>query len=149
AGLSDDRYREAGATVTPDPFAEGADLVLVVGPPSLELIGRIPHGAALLGFIDPFGSRELMDAVTARRITAFAVEAIPRPTPAQRRGALPSQPPAAGSAAVPAAARAASRICPVLTTAAGTIPPVKLLVLGAGVAGLRAIATARRLGAVV
>lgn len=149
AGLSDDRYREAGATVTPDPFAEGADLVLVVGPPSLELIGRIPHGAALLGFIDPFGSRELMDAVTARRITAFAVEAIPRTTLAQSMDALSSQATAAGYAAVLAAAHASSRIFPMLTTAAGTIPPVKLLVLGAGVAGLHAIATARRLGAVV
>lgn len=148
AGFNDDTYREAGATVGNDPYGD-ADVVLVVGPPSPEQARRIAEGSVLVGFLDPFASPDLVRTLTDRRITAFAVEAIPRTTLAQSMDALSSQATAAGYHAVLLAATATPRFFPMLTTAAGTIPPVKVLVLGAGVAGLQAIATARRLGAVV
>ncbi len=148
AGFADDEYREAGVEVAADPVA-GAEVVLVVGPPSLELVARVPEGAVLAGFLDPFTAADLVKLLTERRVTSFAMEAIPRTTLAQSMDALSSQATAAGYEAVLLAATAAPRFFPMLTTAAGTIPPVKLLVLGAGVAGLQAIATARRLGAVV
>jgi proton-translocating NAD(P)+ transhydrogenase subunit alpha len=148
AGFEDDDYRGAGVEVSHMPY-EGADLVLVVGPPTPEQATLIPSGAALLGFLDPFASADLVKVLTERNITGFAVEAIPRTTLAQGMDALSSQATAAGYHAVLLAATATPRFFPMLTTAAGTVPPVKLLVLGAGVAGLQAIATARRLGAVV
>ncbi len=148
AGFADAEYREAGVDVVADPFAD-ADSVLVVGPPPLELAGRVPAGKVLAGFLDPFDAADLVRLLTERRVTAFAMESIPRTTLAQSMDALSSQATAAGYEAVLLAATAAPRFFPMLTTAAGTIPPVKLLVLGAGVAGLQAIATARRLGAVV
>ncbi|MFV1961805.1 MAG: Re/Si-specific NAD(P)(+) transhydrogenase subunit alpha [Acidimicrobiia bacterium] len=148
AGFEDDDYRSAGVEVSHMPY-EGADLVLVVGPPTPEQATLIPSGAALLGFLDPFSSADLVKVLTERNITAFAVEAIPRTTLAQGMDALSSQATAAGYHAVLLAATATPRFFPMLTTAAGTIPPTKVLVLGAGVAGLQAIATARRLGAVV
>ncbi len=148
AGFSDEQYRDAGADVTPDPFA-GTEVVLVVGPPTLDQVGQVPEEATLIGFLDPFGNPDLIRLLTDRRITSFAMEAIPRSTVAQGMDALSSQATAAGYAAVLAAAGASPRIFPMLTTAAGTIPPAKVLVLGAGVAGLHAIANSRRLGAVV
>ncbi len=148
AGFSDAEYREAGFEVVADPIA-GADTTLVVGPPSLELAGRVDRGTVLVGFLDPFTAGDLVETLRQRNITSFAMEAIPRTTLAQSMDALSSQATAAGYEAVLLAASVAPRFFPMLTTAAGTIPPVKLLVLGAGVAGLQAIATARRLGAVV
>jgi NAD(P) transhydrogenase subunit alpha len=148
AGFDDEAYVEAGAEVVDDPF-QGADLVAVVGPPTAELAQRVPEGAALVGFLDPFNAAELVDVMTARRLSGFAMESIPRTTLAQSMDALSSQATAAGYHAVLVAAAATPRFFPMLTTAAGTIPPVRLLVLGAGVAGLQAIATARRLGAQV
>ncbi|HEY6634693.1 MAG TPA: Re/Si-specific NAD(P)(+) transhydrogenase subunit alpha [Acidimicrobiia bacterium] len=148
AGFTDDEYREMGAVVSDDPY-EGADVVAVVGPPSPDQVARIPEGAALVGFLEPFTATEMVSMLAKRRITAFAMEAIPRTTLAQSMDALSSQATAAGYHAVLMAAVATPRFFPMLTTAAGTIPPVKLLVLGAGVAGLQAIATARRLGASV
>lgn len=148
AGLSDAAYAEAGAEAVAAPL-QGAEMALVVGPPSAELAGALPEGGALIGFLDPFSPSELIDTLRDRRITAFAVEAIPRTTLAQSMDALSSQATAAGYHAVLLAASESPRIFPMLTTAAGTIPPVKALILGAGVAGLQAIATARRLGAVV
>jgi len=148
AGFSDDQYMDAGAAVSSDPYPD-ADVVLVVGPPEPKLAARIPQGAALVGFLDPFSSEELVRVLTKRRITAFSMEAIPRTTLAQSMDALSSQATAAGYHAVLVAAVATPRIFPMLTTAAGTVPPVKALILGAGVAGLQAIATAKRLGAVV
>ncbi len=148
AGFSDDEFRDDGVTVTDDPYV-GADLVAVVGPPTPEAALRIPEGAALVGFLDPFAAVELVEVLTTRKVTAFAMESIPRTTLAQSMDALSSQATAAGYHAVLMAAAATPRFFPMLTTAAGTIPPVKLLVLGAGVAGLQAIATARRLGASV
>lgn len=148
AGFSDDEYRDAGAMVTADPY-EDADVVLVVGPPEPKQAARIPRGTALVGFLDPFASEELVRVLAKREITSFSMEAIPRTTLAQSMDALSSQATAAGYHAVLVAAVATPRIFPMLTTAAGTIPPVKALILGAGVAGLQAIATAKRLGAVV
>jgi NAD(P) transhydrogenase subunit alpha len=148
AGFGDEAYRDVGAEVTVDPYP-GAELVTVVGPPSVEEAMRIPEGGALVGFLDPFTAADLVGVLTKRRITSFAMESIPRTTLAQTMDALSSQATAAGYHAVLLAAAATPRFFPMLTTAAGTIPPVKLLVLGAGVAGLQAIATARRLGAAV
>jgi proton-translocating NAD(P)+ transhydrogenase subunit alpha len=148
AGFDDAAYAEAGAEVVEDPY-QGADIVTVVGPPAAEQARRIPEGAALVGFLDPFDAAELVDVMKARRISGFAMESIPRTTLAQSMDALSSQATAAGYHAVLVAAAATPRFFPMLTTAAGTIPPVRLLVLGAGVAGLQAIATARRLGAQV
>jgi NAD(P) transhydrogenase subunit alpha len=148
AGFSDQEYIDAGATVSQDPFP-GAELVAVVNPPTAEMARLIPIDAALVGFLDPFGNSALVKILTERRITAFAMESIPRTTLAQSMDALSSQATAAGYHAVLLAASETRRFFPMLTTAAGTIPPVRLLVLGAGVAGLQAIATARRLGASV
>ncbi len=146
AGFDDDAYVEAGAKVVDDPCS-GADLVLVVGPPTPEMAGRVPEGAALAGFLDPFAGSEVISILKRRNITAFAMESIPRTTIAQSMDALSSQATAAGYHAVLVAAAATPRFFPMLTTAAGTIRPASALVLGAGVAGLQAIATARRLGA--
>ncbi|MEX1038077.1 MAG: Re/Si-specific NAD(P)(+) transhydrogenase subunit alpha [Acidimicrobiia bacterium] len=148
AGFNDEQYRSAGADVSSDPLA-GADVVLVVGPPTPELIDRIPSDAVLIGFLDPFTAGPSVKAMIERGITSFAMEAIPRTTLAQSMDALSSQATAAGYQAVLTAATTSPRLFPMLVTAAGTVPPVKLLVLGAGVAGLQAIATAKRLGAVV
>jgi NAD(P) transhydrogenase subunit alpha len=148
AGFTDDAYRDVGAEVSTDPYPD-TELITVVGPPSPEQASRYPEGSALVGFLDPFSAAELVSVLAKRRITAFAMEAIPRTTLAQSMDALSSQATAAGYHAVLVAAAATPRFFPMLTTAAGTIPPVKLLVLGAGVAGLQAIATARRLGASV
>ena len=148
AGFTDDAYAEAGATVSAAPL-DGTDVTLVVGPPSPGLAERMPDGSALVGFLDPFNTVDLIQALADHRITSFAVEAIPRTTLAQSMDALSSQASAAGYHAVLMAAAATPRIFPMMITAAGTVPPVKVLVLGAGVAGLQAIATAKRLGAVV
>lgn len=147
-GFTNQAYRDAGATVTENPYS-GAEVVLVVGPPTAEQAQNVPEGAALIGFLDPFTSVELVKTLARRRITSFSMEAIPRTTLAQSMDALSSQATAAGYHAVLMAAAATPRFFPMLTTAAGTIPPVKVLILGAGVAGLQAIATAKRLGAVV
>jgi NAD(P) transhydrogenase subunit alpha len=148
AGFPDDAFRDSGATVVNDPYPD-ADLAAVVGPPTPREARRIPEGAALVGFLDPFDAPELVSVLTDRHITAFAMESIPRTTLAQSMDALSSQATAAGYHSVLVAAAETPRFFPMLTTAAGTVPPVKLLVLGAGVAGLQAIATARRLGASV
>jgi H+-translocating NAD(P) transhydrogenase subunit alpha len=148
AGFDDEQYRSAGADVSSDPLT-GAEVIITVGPPSVGLIERIPAGAVLIGFLDPFAAGPHVQAMIDREITSFAMEAIPRTTLAQSMDALSSQATAAGYQAVLTAAFTSPRLFPMLVTAAGTIPPVKLLVLGAGVAGLQAIATAKRLGAVV
>jgi H+-translocating NAD(P) transhydrogenase subunit alpha len=148
AGFSDDDFRDVGTEIAGDPYT-GAELTVVVGPPSADQAERLPEDSALVGFLDPFIAADLVTVLTQRRVTAFAMESIPRTTLAQTMDALSSQATAAGYHAVLMAAAATPRFFPMLTTAAGTIPPVKLLVLGAGVAGLQAIATARRLGAAV
>jgi H+-translocating NAD(P) transhydrogenase subunit alpha len=147
--LSDQAFADAGATIGSASDAWGADVVAVVRAPSPTDIEHIERGAVLIGFLSP-----LTDPDTARRlasagVTSFAMEAIPRVTRAQSMDALSSQSTVAGYRAVLHAAEELDRFMPMLTTAAGTIKPATVLVLGAGVAGLQAIATARRLGAVV
>ncbi len=150
AGFPDAAFEEAGATIVPDTAAaHGANLVLRVGPPSRDEIQLIAEGSILVSFLDPFVDTELVEAVAARRIDTVAMEAIPRTTLAQSMDALSSQATVGGYAAVLMAADDSPRFLPMLVTAAGTIPPSKVLVLGVGVAGLMAIATARRLGAIV
>ncbi len=148
AGFDNEQYRSAGAAVSSDALS-GAEVVITVGPPSVALIERVPTGAVLIGFLEPFGGGPHVQAMIDRKVISFAMEAIPRTTLAQSMDALSSQATAAGYQAVLTAAFTSPRLFPMLVTAAGTIPPVKLLVLGAGVAGLQAIATAKRLGAVV
>lgn len=127
----------------------GAGLVLRVTPPSLEEIAVIPAGSVLIGLLQPYGSTERLTALNARRITAFALELLPRISRAQSMDALSSQSSCAGYQCGLIAAARCTKFFPMLTTAAGTIRPARVLVIGAGVAGLQAIATCKRLGAMV
>ena len=127
----------------------GADIVLRVATPTVEEIGRLGSGQVLIGFLAPLTATDTTRALASGGVTSFAVEAIPRITRAQAMDALSSQANVAGYAAALLAAREAGRFFPMMTTAAGTVSPARVLVLGAGVAGLQAIATAKRLGAVV
>jgi NAD(P) transhydrogenase subunit alpha len=146
AGHPDSEYTEAGAEIG-DPW--GAEIMTVVAVPTVEDIGKLRTGHLLIGHLAPLTSAETNKALAAAGITSFAMEAIPRITRAQAMDALSSQANVAGYAAALLAAREAGRFFPMMTTAAGTVAPAKVLVLGAGVAGLQAIATAKRLGAVV
>jgi NAD(P) transhydrogenase subunit alpha len=150
AYLPDALYEAAGATlVGAAAEALGADLVLKVQRPTLEEIGQLREGAALVSFLAPVASADLLDALARRRVSAFAMELVPRTTKAQSMDALSSQATIAGYKAVLLGGEHMGRIIPMLTTAAGTLAPAKIFVVGAGVAGLQAIATARRLGGVV
>ena len=150
SGFPDEAFVEVGATIVPDAAsAHDADLVLRVGPPTHDEIALLRPGAVLAGFLDPFVATDLVDALAERNVTAIAVEAIPRITVAQSMDALSSQQNVAGYAAALLAASESPKFLPMLVTAAGTIPPARALVLGVGVAGLQAIATFRRLGAIV
>lgn len=154
AGFTDAAYREAGAEVVADEAAlfTNGDIVVKVRPPVTSPVSEVdglPAGCTLIGFLQPLTAPELVQALAARDISAFAMELIPRITRAQRMDALSSQATVAGYKAALLAAAASVKFFPLLMTAAGTVPPAKVLVLGAGVAGLQAIATARRLGAVV
>lgn len=150
AGYPDEAFIDTGATIVPNAVAaHEADLVLRVGPPTHEEIALLDAGSVLCGFLDPFVATDLVDALAQQNVTAVAVEAIPRISVAQAMDALSSQQNVAGYAAVLLAADAAPKFLPMLVTAAGTIPPARALVLGVGVAGLQAIATFKRLGAVV
>jgi NAD(P) transhydrogenase subunit alpha len=150
AGFPDGAYEEAGAAIVPNGAdAHNVDLVLRVERPTFEEIMLVPEGAVLAGFLDPFVAIDTVQALADRRITALAVEAVPRTTLAQAMDALSSQANVAGYAAVMLAAAESPKFPSMLVTAAGTIPPARSLVLGVGVAGLQAIATFRRLGAIV
>lgn len=149
AGFTDPAYRDAGADVIDGEVTGSADLVLRVGPPTVEEIGRLRAGSAIAGFLDPFVDAEVVRALTDAGITGLAVEAIPRTTLAQAMDALSSQANLAGYAAVLMGAQHSPKALPMMVTAAGTIRPTKALILGVGVAGLQAIATAKRLGAIV
>ena len=154
AGVSDEQYREASATVasTSAEALRGAKLVLRVNPPSLaapdELAG-VERGSVLVSFLSPLTNLDLVKRLAEAGITAISMEMVPRITRAQSMDALSSQATVAGYKAVLLAADHLPKFLPMFTTAAGTIRPAKALVLGAGVAGLQAIATVRRLGAVV
>ncbi len=149
AGHPDEEYAEAGADIDGADSAWGSEVVLRVAVPSGEEIGRLSTGQILIGHLAPLTSPETTRALAKAGVTSFAMESIPRITRAQSMDALSSQANVAGYAAALLAAREAGRFFPMMTTAAGTVAPAKVLVLGAGVAGLQAIATARRLGAIV
>ena len=151
AGYTDAAYLAAGATIAPDARTayEGADVVVRVGKPSDEELDGIARGTALVGFLAPLGDPRSVERYAQRGITALSMDAIPRTTKAQAMDALSSQANIGGYKAVLLAASYLPKFFPMLTTAAGTVKPAKALIIGAGVAGLQAIATARRLGAVV
>lgn len=150
AGFDDADFVEAGAIVVEtDVEAHDADVVLRVGAPTANEIALIPSGSVLVSFLDPFEPGEHIRRCVERGITAIAMEAVPRTTIAQSIDALSSQATAAGYSAVLLASSELPKLVPMLVTPAGTVRPAKALVLGVGVAGLQAIATARRLGAVV
>jgi NAD(P) transhydrogenase subunit alpha len=142
----DDQYTDAGAKIG-DPWE--ADVIAKVQAPTKDEISKLRDGQVLIGFLAPLTDAETTKALEGAKVTSFAMEAIPRITRAQAMDALSSQATVAGYVATLIAAREAGRFMPMLTTAAGTVAPAKVLVLGAGVAGLQAIATAKRLGAIV
>ena len=145
ASFPDDAYSEAGATIG-DPWeAEG---VVKVRKPSAQELEQLRSGQLLIGFLEPLSDSAGVETLAARGVTAFALESVPRITRAQTMDALSSQATVGGYKAALLAAEQLPRFFPMLMTAAGTVPPAKVLVIGAGVAGLQAIATARRLGAV-
>jgi NAD(P) transhydrogenase subunit alpha len=147
ASFPDDSYSEAGAQLVDDAY-EGADVVVKVTKPTGDELERL-RGKVLIGFLQPLTDREGVERLAAGGVTAFAMESIPRITRAQPMDALSSQSTVSGYKAALLAAERLPRFFPMLMTAAGTVAPAKVLVLGAGVAGLQAIATAHRLGAVV
>jgi NAD(P) transhydrogenase subunit alpha len=147
AGFPDRLFSEVGATIVDGPTARAADIVLCVTAP--QQLNELKRGSVLVGFLDPFVDADLISTLNAAGITALAVEAIPRTTLAQSMDALSSQANIGGYAAALLAANSSPKLLPMMVTAAGTIPPSKALILGVGVAGLQAIATARRLGAIV
>ncbi len=146
AGFSDDDYRAAGARIDADAWS--ADVVAVITRPSPDRLAAMRPGALLVGFLEPLDPA-LGHILRGGQLSAVALELIPRSTVAQSMDALSSQATVAGYAAVLLAAQSAARLFPMMVTAAGTLPPAKVLVLGVGVAGLQAIATAKRLGALV
>jgi NAD(P) transhydrogenase subunit alpha len=151
AAFPDDLYAAAGATFADDAesLAREADVLVTVGRPADAVLNALRPGSVVIGFFNPLGDPGYARNLAERRLTALAMEMIPRITRAQSMDALSSQSNIAGYKAVLLAAAALPKFFPMLTTAAGTVRPAKVLVLGAGVAGLQAIATARRLGAVV
>ena len=151
ASFADEAYGAAGATLAAtaaEAFGQ-SDVVLKVQPPSPQEVRLCREGGALVALFQPSAEREVVSQLAARKVTAFSLALLPRITRAQPMDVLSSQATVAGYKAVLLAAAATGRFFPMLVTAAGTLPPARVLVLGAGVAGLQAIATARRLGAVV
>jgi NAD(P) transhydrogenase subunit alpha len=151
AGFPDSDYTAAGATIASDQKAlyAGADIVLKVMPPTPEEAALVKEGATTISFLYPVANLEAVKGLAARKATSFAMELIPRISRAQPMDALSSQANIAGYKAVLLAADTVPKLFPLMMTAAGTISPAKVFILGAGVAGLQAIATAMRLGAVV
>ena len=151
SGVSDLMYREAGAEIaaSAQETLEDAKLILVVNPPSSNELAHLSEGSILVGFLDPLSNPDLVSRLIELKVTGISMELVPRITRAQSMDALSSQATVAGYKAVLLAANHLPKFLPMFTTAAGTIRPAKALILGAGVAGLQAIATARRLGAVV
>ena len=148
AGYLDGTYSEKGARLEPEVIGR-ADILLKVQPPSAAEIGAMKEAATLIGFLQPYGNSAGIKALAARKTTAFAMELMPRITRAQSMDTLSAMSTIAGYKAVLIAAGRLPKFFPLLMTAAGTMTPARVFVLGAGVAGLQAIGTARRLGAVV
>jgi NAD(P) transhydrogenase subunit alpha len=149
AQASDDAYRAAGAQVVAGDVLKSADVVLSVTALTPAQIGTLKKGAITISFLSVVNQRESIDAAVAAEVTAFSLELVPRISRAQSMDALTSQALCAGYRASLVGAELSPRFFPMLMTAAGTVTPAQVLILGAGVAGLQAIATARRLGAVV
>lgn len=147
--IADAPYREAGATIHErvDDLLGGADMVVSLGKPPTAVVEALAPGTFLAGMLEPFRSPQLIRLLAERRISAVSMELIPRSSYAQKMDALSSQASLAGYAAVIAAANEITKVLPMMTTPAGTIPPARVFVIGVGVAGLQAIATAKRLGA--
>lgn len=151
AGFTDAAFEKAGASLA-DGFGAtvaGAAAVAKVQRPSAEEVDLLPQGSVLVSLLQPSTQRALLERLAARGVTAFAMELVPRTTKAQAMDALSSQATVAGYKAVLLGASQLGRLLPMMTTAAGTLAPARAFIIGAGVAGLQAIATARRLGAIV
>lgn len=148
AGFADAAYQEKGARLDADALAQ-ADVLLRVQPPTGEEVGRLKEGAVLIGLLAPYSNTAGIQALAARHITAFAMELMPRITRAQPMDVLSAMSTVSGYKAVLIAANHLPKFFPLLMTAAGTMTPARVFVIGAGVAGLQAIGTARRLGAIV
>jgi NAD(P) transhydrogenase subunit alpha len=151
AAFGDAAYKEAGATVAADAAGalSGAGLVVRVNPPSPDEVAALDPGVALLSFFQPGQSQDTLRALAQKKATVFSFDLLPRISRAQSMDALSSQATVSGYRAGLAAAEQLAKFFPMFMTAAGTVPPAKVLVMGVGVAGLQSIATARRLGAVV
>jgi NAD(P) transhydrogenase subunit alpha len=149
--FSDDDYKDAGAKIakSDEEAVAGADVVLVVRRPDRNLANKMKKGAALIGMLDPFSDAAGLDALAKTGVALFAMELMPRISRAQSMDVLSSQSNLAGYKAVVDAAAIFERALPMMMTAAGTVPAAKVFIMGVGVAGLQAIATARRLGAIV
>ncbi|MFZ2065514.1 MAG: Re/Si-specific NAD(P)(+) transhydrogenase subunit alpha [Xanthobacteraceae bacterium] len=148
SGILDSDYKDAGASVTPEALS-GADIVLMVRRPDQATLTKLKKDAFVIAIMDPYGHDEALRAMANAGIAAFAMELMPRITRAQGMDVLSSQANLAGYRAVIDAAAEFGRALPMMMTAAGTVPATRTFIMGAGVAGLQAIATARRLGAVV
>lgn len=148
--ISDGEFEAAGARISSrDEILSSADVLLKVNKPAVDEIEKMKEGAIVISFLQPFSSPEEIKKLAGRKVSALSMEMVPRITRAQRMDALSTMSTVAGYKAVLLAADASGRFFPMLSTAAGTIPPAKAIIIGAGVAGLQAIATAKRLGAVV
>ncbi len=147
AQITDDAFREAGGKIVSGQDAWGSDIIALVGPPSEDEMQWLKSGAVLVGFLQPLDAPERIKQLAGREVTALSMELVPRISRAQKMDALSAMASLAGYKATLIAANYLPRFFPLLTTAAGTIRPANVTVLGAGVAGLQAIATARRLGA--
>lgn len=151
AGYSDQEYIDVGAKVVSDRqlLLGSADMVLRIHKPSLNEVEQLKAGSIHVSFLDPFNERELVEKMAAQKVTAISMEMIPRITRSQKMDALSSQANLAGYVMVVKGADSLDRILPMMMTPAGTLKPARVFIIGAGVAGLQAIATAKRLGAKV
>ncbi|MDG1207182.1 MAG: NAD(P) transhydrogenase subunit alpha, partial [Pseudomonadales bacterium] len=151
AGFADSDYTDAGATISNDRAAllGSGGIVLRVQKPTLEEVAQLAKGTLHISYLDPYNETELVDALAAQGVTAISMEMIPRTTRAQKMDALSSQANLAGYVMVLLGASKLNRILPMMMTPAGTLSPARVFVIGAGVAGLQAIATAKRMGAKV
>ena len=151
AGFADEAYTEAGATIASNrnDILANSDILLRIRKPESDEVGQIKQGSIHISYLDPFNEGELVDALAIQGVSAVSMEMIPRTTLSQKMDALSSQANLAGYVAVMMAANSLDRLLPMMMTPAGTIKPAKVFVIGAGVAGLQAIATAKRLGAKV
>jgi len=147
AGFRDADYQEVGVSISDRATTLAAEIVLRVRKPAAEQVASLKSGALSISFLDPFNEKELVESMASQGVTAISMEMIPRTTRAQKMDALSSQANLAGYVTVIQAAFHSPKIFPMMMTPAGTIPPARVFVIGAGVAGLQAIATAKRLGA--